>query len=520
MISLLRFLLLLGLAATVLRAELKLPAIISDHMVLQQNQANPIWGWDTPGTKITVTFAGRTLAATAGPDGKWTVKLPSVAANATPQTLTIAGSSTRTIQDVLIGEVWMCSGQSNMQWTLARDYHGDIEAAASKFPNLRLIKVPQVGTQELKTDFKGEWRAANPEVARNFSAIGFLYGRYLHQILGVPVGLIDNAWGGSAAEAWVRRTTIENEPRFKALMESTARREADLQSEKGKAGFAKSVEDWKVASAKAKAAKKTPPRAPVDWLTNNSRPGNIFAGVVHPTLGYGIKGVIWYQGESNATRAYEYAELFPFMIQQWRKEWGQGDFPFYWVQLADFRAEKPTPGDSDWAELREAQTKALRLPNTGQAVIIDLGEGRDIHPRNKTGVAARLVRWALVKDYGMKLPYRSPEYQRMEIAGNKAVLTFDCFGSSLRAFDVVEPRGFAICGADRVWRWAQGKIVGPNRVEVWSDEVPAPVAVRYAWADNPVCNLYSEDGLPVTPFRTDDFEPITKPKPASVATAK
>jgi sialate O-acetylesterase len=204
--------------------------------------------------------------------------------------------------------------------------------------------------------------------------------------------------------------------------------------------------------------------------------------------------------------------LFPFMIEQWRKEWAQGDFSFYWVQLADYMAEKPEPGESNWAELRETQTKTLRLPNTGQEVIIDVGEGRDIHPRNKQEVAARLVRWALAKDYGVKIAYRSPEYKSVDIGGGKAVVTIDCFGSTLRAFDVAEAKGFAVCGEDKVWRWATGKVIPPNKVEVSSELVAAPIAVRYAWADNPVCNLQSSDGLPVTPFRTDDFEMTTKPK--------
>jgi sialate O-acetylesterase len=512
----LRLLVVLALAlAPALRAEIKLPAIIGDHMVLQQKQANPIWGWDTPGAKVTVTFAGQSHSATAGGDGKWTVKLAAVPANATPQKITIAGTNRVEIQDVLVGEVWMCSGQSNMGFKLNSDWNGDVEAAASNLPNLRLISVPQVGTQELKNDFKGAWKASTPESARAFTAVGFLFGRYIHEIVGVPVGLIDNAWGGSAAEAWIRRTTMDQAERFKGLMESTAKREADLQSEKGQAATAAAMTKWKAEAAKANAEKKTPPRAPVDWLTGNARPGNIFAGVVHPTLGYGIKGVIWYQGESNAGRAYEHADLFPFLIQQWRKEWGQGDFPFYWVQLADFKAEKAEPGESDWAELRETQTKTLRLPNTGQAVIIDLGEGRDIHPRNKHDVAARLVRWALVKDYGMKLPYRSPEYKSVAFAGRKATVTLDCFGSTLYAFDVADARGFAVCGKDRVWRWATGKVVGADKVEVSSDQVAEPIAVRYAWADNPVCNLYSKDGLPVTPFRTDDFDMTTKPKPVA-----
>jgi sialate O-acetylesterase len=203
------------------------------------------------------------------------------------------------------------------------------------------------------------------------------------------------------------------------------------------------------------------------------------------------------------------------MIEQWRKEWAQGDFPFYWVQLADFKAETAMPGDAQWPELREAQTKTMKLANTGQAVITDLGEGKDIHPRNKHDVAARLVRWALVKDYGMTFPYRSPEFKDVTFDGAKAVVTIDCFGSLLRPFDVEEARGFAICGEDKIWHWAKGKIVGKDKVEVTAEDVEKPIAVRYAWSDNPVCNLFSNEGLPVTPFRTDDFEMITKPKSAA-----
>ncbi len=518
----LRLLLALGLVlASALRAELKLPAIIGDHMVLQQKLSNPIWGWDAPGTKVTVTFAGQTHAATAGADGKWLVKLAALPANKAPQTLSItAGATKRDITDVLIGEVWMCSGQSNMQWSLGQTYTGDIEGAGARRSMLRIVSVPQVGTQELKTDFKGQWEIATAANAKDFSAIGYIYGRYLHDILDVPVGLIDNAWGGSAAEAWVRRETIERDPRFAALMDSTRTRETNAQSEKARTDYVAAQAKWKENADKAKAEKKNPPPAPPgpqQYLAGNSRPGNIFAGVVNPTLGYGIKGVIWYQGESNASRAYEHEQLFPFLIEQWRKEQGQGDFSFYWVQLADYMAEKPQPGESAWAELRETQTKTLRLPNTGQAVIIDIGEGRDIHPRNKYDVASRLVRWALVKDYGLKFPYRSPEYQSVEFAGNKATVTMDCFGSSLRAFDIAEGKGFAVCGEDRKWVWATGKIVPPNKVEITSDQVAAPIAVRYAWADNPVCNLFSADGLPVTPFRTDSFDMTTKPKPAVAA---
>jgi sialate O-acetylesterase len=497
----------------VTRAELKLPTIIGDRMVLQQKQANPIWGWDIPGTEVTVTFANQSVSAKAGADGKWAVKLAPLPANAAPQTLKVAGSTTREVVEVLVGEVWMCSGQSNMQWSLNEAWNGDLEAAASDFPGIRLIRVPEVGTQELQGDFKGQWQASTPQSAVNFSAVGLLFGRYLHEILKVPVGLIDNSWGGSAAEAWVRRESLEGDPRFARLMEATAKKESELMAEKAQVEYQKALEDWKIAQQSPQTAGKPAPRKPQNWLIENQRSGNIFAGVVHPTLGYGIKGVIWYQGECNASQAYEYGSLFPFLIEQWRKEWGQGDFPFYWVQLADFKPETSTPGESEWAELREAQTKTLRLPNTGQAVIIDVGEGKDIHPKNKADVAARLVRWALAKDYGMNFPHRSPEFKSVSFNGSVAKITLDYFGGSLRPFDVNEALGFAVCGEDRIWHEAKGKIVAGGEIEVTSSEVVSPVAVRYAWADNPRCNLFSDAGLPVTPFRTDDFPMVTQPKP-------
>ena len=507
---------LLAAAAGNLLAELKLPAIISDHMVLQQKQANPIWGWDVAGTEVSVSIAGQTKSAIAGEDGRWTVKLDPLEANAEPAVMTIAGSTQRELQDVLVGEVWMCSGQSNMGFSVGSDWKAEVETLASKHPNLRLISVPQVGTQDLKGDFRGKWEAATPQSCAGFSAVGFFYGRYLHEILGVPVGLIDNAWGGSSAEAWIRRSTLESDPRFAALIDEWKQRELELTSDAAEAKHAAVLEKWKARAEVLKAEGKPPgrrPAGPQQQLSGNHRPGNIFGGVLHPTLGYGIKGVIWYQGESNSGRAWEYRELFPFMIEQWRREWGQGDFPFYWVQLADFRDEGATPGDSSWAELREAQSGALRLPNTGEAVIVDLGEGNDIHPKNKYDVAARLVRWPLAKDYGFeKIEPQSPTFAGMEISGMKATLSFEHVGGGLRTVDTRDLRGFAICGEDHQWVWAQARLLGKDKIEVWSDAVPIPVAVRYAWADNPVCNLLSNKGLPVTPFRTDDFPMVTKPQ--------
>ncbi|MDZ4401475.1 sialate O-acetylesterase [Prosthecobacter sp.] len=503
------------------RAELKLPAIIGDNMVLQQKQTNPLWGWDTPGTEVTVKFGDQSKSAKAGADGKWTVKLDPVPANAKPATISIKGSSAKELKNVLVGEVWICSGQSNMQWSVQSSWDADLEIATAKYPNIRLITVPNLGTQEPQQDFKGAWAECSPQNVGGFSAVGFFYGRVLHNMLDVPVGLINNAWGGSAAEAWVNRGELEKDPRFKLLSENTKKNEAFLSSDAAKKQYETNLANWKKQAEEAKAAGKPfttrAPGAPDAWLRGNARPGNIYNGALLPTIGYGIKGAIWYQGESNAGRAYEYASLFPFMIQNWRNEWKQGDFSFYWVQLADFMAEKTDAEQataSQWAELRESQTKTQSaIQNGGQAVIIDLGESNDIHPKNKRDVAERLARWALVKDYGMKLPYRSPEFKSAEFTGGKAVITLDTFGGSLRTVDVSDVKGFVICGEDKKWAWATAKITGKDKVEVSAAGVSKPVAVRYAWSDNPVCNLLTTDGLPVTPFRSDDFEMLTKPKP-------
>lgn len=498
-------------------AELKLPAIIGDNMVLQQKQTNPIWGWDTPGTDVTITFAGQTKSAKTEADGKWTVKLDPVPANAQPQTMSIKGSSSRDLKNILVGEVWVCSGQSNMQFNVGSCWDADLEIASAKFPQIRLISVPQVGTQEPQKDFKGEWKECSPETIGGFTAVGYFYGRTLHRLLNVPVGLINNAWGGSAAEAWIRRDVLEKDTRFKELMTGWKQREATLSTDKAKADFDKTFAAWKAKGDEARKAGKAfnerAPQSPQSILAGNSRPGNIYNGVLLPTIGYGIKGAIWYQGESNSGRAYEYGYLFPLMIQHWREQWKQGDFPFYWVQLADFMAEKPEPGDSTWAELRESQTKTQSaVPNGGQAVIIDLGEANDIHPKNKRDVGERLARIALTRDYGFKFPYRSPEFKSLQVNGNKAVVTLDTFGSAIRTVDVTEAKGFAVCGEDKKWAWADAKVIGKDKVEVSAAGVAKPVAVRYAWADNPVCNVFTNEGLPVTPFRSDDFPMITKPK--------
>jgi len=493
------------------RAELRMSNVFTDHMVLQRNQDNLVWGWDKPGTEVTVKIAGQSHEAKADDEGRWKVTLEPLPAGG-PHQLTIAGSSERTLKDVLVGEVWLCSGQSNMAWPVERANDPKLEQLTASYPRIRLLSVPNEASQENETQFDGEWKVCSPETVSDFSAVGYFFGRQLHQTLDVPVGLIDNAWGGSAAEAWIQRDAVESNDRFKELVAKWEQVEATYDHEKAVAKYEKVLANWKQKAAEAKKSGEQPPqkpRAPRNHLTGNHRIGNLYGGCLHPIVGFGIQGVIWYQGESNASRAYQYRDLFPFMITHWREQFGQGDFPFYWVNLADFMREAKTPEESAWSELREAQTMTLSLPNTGQAIIIDLGEADDIHPRNKQDVAKRLARLALANEYGYDIVAHSPRYESHEIKEDRVLIDFQQVGTQLDTFDVKEPLGFAIAGEDRVFLPAEARIVDKDTIEVWSDNVANPVAVRYAWAENPVCNVQNTVGLPLTPFRTDDWEGVT-----------
>ena len=499
-LPLLAFLLGLCLSA---QAEVSLPNIFGDRMVLQREQANRVWGKAAPGERVTVSIGGQSQRTAAAADGTWRVNLEPLEVGG-PYELQIKGSNTITFSDVLVGEVWVCSGQSNMQWSVKSSADAELVSASANYPEIRFISVPRLASQEPKDNFTGAWTACNPQTVADFSAVGYAFGERLHNTLGVPIGLIDNAWGGSAAEAWIPRDVLESEGTYNELLESWDQKAA-AETDKSFEAKVKEYKDWVAAGKQGKNR-----RYPNDIRASNHRPANIYNGVLHPTIGYGIRGAIWYQGESNSSRAYQYRELFPLMINTWRAKWDQGDFPFYWVQLADFRAEIDEPADSDWAELREAQTMTLSLPNTGQAVIIDAGEGRDIHPRDKQTVANRLARIALARDYGVEMAWQSPRYDSMQINGNTATINFKHVGNSgLYTFDVREAIGFQIAGEDKKFVWADAKQDGKTKIKVSSPEVPTPVAVRYGWADNPVVNLQDRNGLPVTPFRTDEWPGIT-----------
>ncbi len=492
-------------------ADVKLPTIFSHHMVLQRDMPLPVWGWAEPGESVEIVLGDQTHKTTADDEGNWRVTLKPLSLGE-PQTLVVEGKNRLQVDDILVGEVWLCSGQSNMGWDVRKCWSADLDIAAAKFPNIRMITVGGMGSQTPVKDFDGQWDVCTPETVGSFSAVGYFFGRELHQVLDVPIGLIDNAWGGSSCEAWIRRDLLEGKPMYEALMTRWKKTEAEYDLEKAKAEIAEKVKAWEPKAAAAKKAGKWPPGKPElrNPLLNQHRPANLFNARLMPIHPFAMRGVVWYQGESNAKRSYQYREMFPLMIQNWRDVWEQGDFSFYWVQLADFTKETLDPGDSNWAELREAQTMTRdRLPNTGEAVIIDLGEASDIHPRNKIDVARRLARWALTKDYGLDFVCPSPRYESMEVADGKVVLRFKDVGNKLRAVDAHEVQGFAIAGVDKKWAWAEAKITGKNKIEVSCEAVPKPVAVRYGWANNPVCNVCNEQGLPLTPFRTDDWPGVT-----------
>jgi sialate O-acetylesterase len=483
-------------AATNARGDVKVPSLISDGMVLQQGMNVPLWGWADEGEVVTVEFQRQKVSATTR-DGKWMVKLKSLTAGG-PFTLTISGRNKLEIKNVLVGEVWICSGQSNMQWPLSQTDNADAEIAKARYPMIRLFTVPRMEVDAASKDVKGAWKETSPETVANFSAVAYYFGRDLHQARNVPVGLINNAVGGSPAESWMNRKLLDADADYRRFTAEYPR----LMEQ-----YEKAQVKYKEDSEKAKAEGKPAPRAPGrPWM-----PAGLYNGMLAPLAPYGIKGAIWYQGESNAGRAYQYRRLFPAMISNWRSDWGQGDFPFLFVQLAAFGPNSPTVGESDWAELREAQLMTLsNTPKTGMAVAIDVGTYDDIHPRNKQPVGSRLALSARAVAYGERLTHSGPVYESMRIEGEKVILSFKHSGGGLEARGGAL-KGFIIAGEDKVWREATAEING-HRVIVRSANVAKPVAVRYAWSKYPTCNLFNKEGLPATPFRTDDWPGVTQPK--------
>ncbi|BDI30166.1 9-O-acetylesterase [Capsulimonas corticalis] len=653
-----------------------LSPVFTDHLVLQRDRQDPVWGWAAPGTKVTVTINGKSASATAGADGKWIARLPALTAGG-PYDLTVAGPTTTTLHDILVGDVWICSGQSNMEFGVGNLAASATEIAAANYPNIRIFttaKKTALTPQDLTT---GHWDAVTPETIAGqgtwsgFSAVGYFFGRELNQKLNIPIGLIQTSWGGTIAESWtseksldkladfhpgldavrVKRSAVNNTVSYaqqwkdwytandpgtkanwgdpsldasdwKTMTLPTAWESAgvpELAAFDGLVWFRKEIdlpagaenndltlrlgkvddndmtwvngvpvgatEGWDqsrvytIPKSALRAGKNVitvrvldtgggggiydgtnalrleipggdpvslagpwqykiaAPLAQTKPVPQNIGDGNpnvvtvLYNGMVQPLVPYGVKGAIWYQGESNADRAYQYRALLPTMIGDWRKQWGEGDFPFYIVQLANWTPVLDQPGDSNWAELREAQTMTSKnVKNSGEALAIDIGDGPDIHPKDKQDVGRRLALTALAKTYGQKVEYSGPEYKSYKVEGSKVRVSFDHLGGGLTVSTVtplsdyltrtgaftptVDPsptaavKGFAVAGDDHKWYWADAVIDG-DTIVLSSPSVASPVAVRYAWANNPVTNLYNKAGLPAVPFRTDDWPGVT-----------
>ncbi len=490
-----------------LRADVKLPALFSDHMVLQQGMAVPVWGWADEGEMVTVQFRNQKVRA-AAKDGKWMVKLRSLKPGGSDP-LIVSGKNSIELKDVLVGEVWICSGQSNMEWPLHRSFEPQSDIQNSANPYLRLFTVPKLKANEPGSDVRSNWLESGPTTSSNFSAVAYYFGRDLQKALGVPVGLIHTSWGGSPAEVWMSREVLEGSPQYKSEIVD-AYPAAVKRYEDALAAYEKQAAELAKEGKKPAGNKPGPPF----W-----KPSELYNGMIAPLIPYAIQGAIWYQGESNAGRAEQYRSLFADMIRNWRRDWKQGDFAFLEVQLAPWDRNKKRSldqilaslGESEWAELREAQWLATKkLPKVGMAVITDVGDKDDIHPSKKEPVGARLALAARKIAYREKIVSSGPIYKAMKVNGDKIVLSFDNVGSGLEARDGAL-KGFAVCGQDKRWVWANAEIQG-HRIVVSSPAISEPVAVRYGWSDFPVVNLWNKDGLPASPFRTDDFPMVTHRK--------
>lgn len=625
-------------AVNTARAEVVMPAIFANHMVIQRDQPVNIWGWADRGETVEVTFNGQKKRAKAGKDGKWQVQLKAMT-HGGPYEMVVKGKkNTVTLTNILIGEVWLCSGQSNMEWTVANSNAAAQEIAEANYPLIRSFNVKREMSTTPNKDLNGAWEVCTPETAGNFSAVGYYFARTLHKELGIPVGFINSSWGGTDIETWTSPDAFDALPQLykdryqhqykemgdmkEFIKTNTVAKEQYLQALNNEPGMAEkwyspdyNKQAWKTMpvpalwegtlgnvdgyvwlshdfDVPADAAGKTGKMslaaiddADITWVNGqkvgeannyaalriydipagllkagkntvtvrvldtgggggiygnaadvylavggkkielagnwkyktgvvntdfkyvefnpNMLPSLLYNAMINPIISFGIKGAIWYQGENNAGAAYNYRTLFPTMINDWRSKWGQ-DFSFYWVQLANFMAKDTEPGDSDWARLREAQTMTLKLPKTGQAVITDIGDADDIHPRNKQDVGRRLALIALNKDYGKDVVYTGPTLESVVISGNKAIVSFDNAAAGLKVsskYGYIE--GFAIAGADKKFHWAKAYLDG-NKVVVYSDKVDKPLEVRFGWSNNPDVNLYNSAGLPAGPFRTDD----------------
>ncbi len=516
-----------GTTAPICVADVKLPNIFSDRMVIQRQQPIRVFGTATPGEKVAVEFAGESGKAEADATGNWRIQLPAVAADRAPREMIIQGNNKITLSDILVGDVWLCSGQSNMEWHLQSSMDAKAEIESASYPEIRLFDVKgHTVSRTPKNNTSGRWEKCVPNTARSFSAVAYFFGRGLYEETKIPVGLISTNWGGTKIEPWIPAAGFENSG---PLAEIKKGLEAlDLSTPEGKArhnGYLAEVKRWSSEAAKKVKSGEHPgsPPSPPNFSSVQGAT-TIYNAMVHGIAPFSVRGTIWYQGESNGEEGEIYFHKMKALIAGWRKMFENPKMLFYFVQLANWQAptNDPTGGDG-WAAIREAQRKTLEIPYTGMAVIIDIGEAGDIHPRNKQDVGARLAQWGLRDVHASDTVPSGPLFKSAIREGSTMRISFDHVGNGLMvgAKEGLAPTKeapnaslarFAIAGKDRIWHWADARIDGEN-VVVSSPEVNSPVAVRYAYAMNPEgANLYNREGLPASPFRTDSWEAPKEPK--------
>ena len=511
-------------------AELSVPHFFSDHMVLQCEGSAAIWGKAAANSEVSIVFKGITATTNATADGRWRTAIKTGAADANGASLTISGGGEKIeIRDVLVGEVWFASGQSNMVFTMDRVPEYAPLIAGSNHPGLRMFNAPSVTAVENQDDIEGIWTATTPETVPGFSAVAFFFARKLHLDLGIPVGVIKSAWGGKPVETFTSREALNTLPGTKALVDATLKADSEYDPGIAQAAYEEQLAKWQVAMSEAKTKpagkrgnlpkKPTPPKRPLD---TEGKPGVLFASMIHPFVGYTMRGAIWYQGEGNAKAgAVPYDQTLSLMIREWRQRWGD-DFSFYFVQLANFHEPSTAPGTPDpWALLQDRMRLVLgTTPKTGMAIINDVGDATNIHPTNKKDPGERLARWALAKDYGKELIYSGPLFKSSLTVEGAIRVTFEQSGTGLKSRDGGALKRFEIAGTDKVWHWAEAKIDGIDCVLVSSPQVKEPAAVRYAWAANPEgANLINSEGLPASVFRTDDWDDVELKVDPAVAKA-
>ena len=511
-----------------LMADVLLNSLFSDHMVVQRETEIPVWGWADPSEHVSVVASwGAQAQVVTNADGTWRVNLKTPKAGG-PFTITISGKNTIVINDVLSGEVWLCTGQSNMDFAMAKfvndardpKHQPLVEYMRKEVKTvnddwLRHIEVPQTTSLfEKKTNFEGSWVSANAKGIEKITATGYFFAKELRKNLNVPVGLVECSWGGTRIEPWISEEAYLADENLKDFFEANRKEVNETIKKMDADGYKDTIYERKLATWKEKGSKGRKPRAFVHPKNSNQTATTLYNGMLSSVIPYKIKGAIWYQGESNAVyRQNEYETSFTTMINSWRADWDQGDFSFYWVQLAAC-ARGNDEADKGWATVNDKLRRTLKLPNTGMAVLYDIGEPKDIHPHNKMDAGKRLALWALDKDYNQKVEEVSgPLYKSLKIKKDKIIITFTHAGSGLMVghknlldatVSVNEPLSwFEIIGEDGVWKKAEAKIISKNKIQVWNSSISNPINVRYAWSGNPEgANLYNKEGLPAAVFST------------------